>query len=359
MPTTLYLDLETFCTVPIKHGTHAYAEKAEVMLVAFAWDAAPEQVWDLTESEQTSRDCLWALQVMIDKAETVVIQKSDFDRTVLRHQGVTIPVEKIDDTMVIALAHSLPASLDMLCRVFNIGEELAKSKEGKRLIHLFCKPRPKNVKLRRATRETHPAEWAEFIEYAKSDIRSMRAVRPLLPRWNFGPEERALWWLDQRINDRGVCVDVDLARAALRANERAQQVLARRVDDLTDGAVASATQRDVFKDHMLSAHGFEMANMQKGYIAEILKHPIDDPDIRELLEIRLQAAATAPAKYQTLLNGVSEDGRMRGILQYCGAGRTGRDAGRLIPQNMPRPTLSQEAIDVGIAAMKADVEDLV
>jgi DNA polymerase len=98
---------------------------------------------------------------------------------------------------------------------------------------LFCKPRPATRKVRRATRETHPAEWAKFVEYAGLDIEAMRAIDKKLPAWNYQAGELALWHLDQAINDRGVMVDTDLAHEAVRAVERAQKVLAHRTNELT------------------------------------------------------------------------------------------------------------------------------
>lgn len=139
MSATLYLDLETYCETPITSGAHRYAEDAEVLLVAFAWDEEPVTVWDMTEGVRDLRD----VQGLVDRAERIVIHNSAFDRTVLRHRGVNMPVERVQDTMVLALAHSLPASLGMLCDVLGVPTDKAKDKAGKKLIQLFTKPRPK------------------------------------------------------------------------------------------------------------------------------------------------------------------------------------------------------------------------
>ena len=349
----LYLDLETFCETPITHGTHKYAESAEVLLVAVARNDSPVEVWDTQDLPNWRSD----LQFLIDIAGEVVIQNSVFDRTVLRHQGVTIPVEKITDTMVLALQHSLPGSLGALCDVLGVPQDKAKDKAGKKLIQLFTKPLARNRKLRRATRDTHPEEWSAFIEYARLDVDAMRHVLGLLPRWNDTAGERALWLLDQAVNDRGVAIDLELARSALRAFERTSRSLAARAGRLTDGAVSSLTQRNKFLEHLREEHDFVLADATKGSVAAAL----DDAEgvVQELLEIRQQAAATSPAKYKVLLNATSSDGRLRGTIQYCGASRTMRDAGRLFqPQNLPRPAMPAKRIEVGIEAMKADCEDL-
>ena len=350
--TTLWLDLETFSETPITHGTYRYAENAEVMLVAYAFDDEPVEVLDLTAGGS-----LGNVQMMIDSADRVVIHNSNFDRTVLRCNGVHIPLEKLEDTMAMALAHSLPGSLGTLCDVLGVPQDKSKDKAGKKLIHLFTKPRPRNVKLRRATRETHPEDWAAFIEYARLDVDAMRSVHGRLPRWNNSGGERRVWLLDQHINDRGVAVDVGLAEAALRAFQGSARSLAERARLLTNGAVPSLTQGARFTAY-LKAIGYDTPDLTKGTVDAALKGDLPD-NVRELLEIRQQASATSPAKYKVLINGASRDGRLRGLLQYCGASRTGRWGGRLFqPQNLPRPTLKQERIDLGIAAMKADCEDL-
>ena len=348
--TTLFCDLETFSAVPITHGTHAYAEKAEVLLIAVAIDDGDVAILGPE---------LDYLQEMIDEASTIVIHNSAFDRTILRHQNVSMPMGKVRDTMVQALAHGLPGSLGTLCGILGVPLDKAKDTRGKKLIQLFTKPRPKNVKLRRADARTHPEEWAEFVEYARLDVEAMREVYKRLPVWNTTAAERGLWILDQKINDRGVAVDMDLAHAALRAAARAGADLSDRAKVATGGAVGSLTQRAKFMQYLAEEHDYVPADMTKGTVTAALKGDLD-PAVRELLQIRQQASATSPAKYTVLVNGTSSDSRLRGTLQFCGAARTGRWGGRLFqPQNLPRPTLKQPVIEAGIAAMKADCEDLV
>lgn len=314
--TTLYLDLETFAERDLKtYGTWAYAEVAEVMLLAYAWDDGLVEVVEFPSAG--------FMQSLIDQADQVVIQNSHFDRTVLGFMQVRIPTDKIFDTMVVALLHSLPGSLDKLCQVLAVPFDMVKDKAGKRLIQLFCKPRPKKQKIRRATKETHPAEWAEFVEYARMDIVSMREVYKRLPKVNWTPAEQALWRLDQTINDRGVQIDLDLAHAALRAAKEAGERLAVQAKDMTEGAVPSATQRDALLAYLRDVMGVAVEDLRKGTLASLLKTDLPD-DVRELLEVRLQAAATSPAKYRVLTRATSEDGRLRGTLQYAGAARTSR-----------------------------------
>ena len=349
---TLYLDLETYSETSITHGTHAYAADAAILLCAWAWDDAPVQVLDLTLPNTRPDGIMAALGFPNNE---VVIHNSHFDRTVIRHVwGIDIPTDRIHDTMVQAMAHSLPGSLGMLCEVLGLPADKAKDKDGKRLIQLFCKPLGKNRKLDRATRETHPAEWERFKAYAASDVEAMREVKKRMPTLNFTPAGRELWQLDQRINDRGVQIDLALARSAIEAIDRAKHELSGRTREITEGSVSSTTLNEVFRLHLFEAFGIDLPDLQMATIEKALSETDLNPAMRELLLIRLQASSTSTSKYRVLQRGTSLDGRLRGLLQFCGAIRTGRWAGRLFqPQNLPRPTLKQKAIDAGIEALRA------
>jgi DNA polymerase len=346
----IWFDCETFSEVPIKWGTYRYAENCEVMIVTYAFDDGPVRTWDVTAGGKMPGDLEYAL---LDTDDLVTAHNAMFDRTVLnlsKNLRVPISLERWRCNMVRALAHSLPGGLDKLCEILNVEQDKAKLKTGRNLIHLFCKPQPKNAKIRRATRETHPEKWQEFLDYAGMDIVAMREVARKMPKWNSEGFELDLWHLDQRINDRGFCVDVDLAQAAVHAVARAQKVLAGRTADITDGAVASTTQRDQLLAHILQEYGVELPDLQ----GATLERRIQDPDLpielRELLSIRMEASTTSPAKYNALIRSVSSDGRLRGTLQFNGASRTCRWAGRVFqPQNLPRP-------DVGAIAERAGLE---
>lgn len=365
-------DLETFSENPIQRGTHAYAVGAEVIVCSWASSLdAPAQVADLTNdfgigNKQFPEEVLDALAT--PWMQILGANFGNFDRTLLRYaRGIVVDPERIIDTQVQALSHGLPGGLDKLGEIFNVSEEDAKLKEGKSLIQLFCKPRPKNMEVRRATKRTHPVEWERFLIYAKQDIPSMVHVYKHMPKWNYPGKdngnqmapERALWCLDQKINDRGFAVDRELATAAMAAVNRAQKELNRRTTDITAGDVEKASQRDRLLKHLLAEWGVELPDMTKS----TLERRVNDenlPDaVRELLAIRLEASATSTSKYTALLNGVSEDGRLRGTMQFCGASRTGRWAGRIFqPQNLPRPNMKSKDILVGIDALKQGVAHL-
>lgn len=356
--TTIFLDLETFSATPITVGTYNYAADAEITVAAWAVDEGPVTVLDMTaEGLYFTHHAM--LENVIENADTVVIHNSQFDRVVLKENGIDLPTRKIHDTMVMALAHGLPGSLGQLCEVYRLPMDVAKDKRGKALIQLFCKPRPATANIERATRDTHPQEWQDFLEYARLDIESMRELYKRLPRWNY-PDlqfEHDTWALDQRINDRGVHIDTDLARAAVRAVTAEQQRLSTSTHRISHGALDSTNQRDATLAHMLTVYGVDLPDLT----ASTLERRIADPDlpepVKELMRIRLQASTSSTAKYKTLLTAVSEDNRLRGCLQYAGASRTARWAGRMFqPQNLPRPKVGQDIIEAGIDMLKAGYE---
>jgi DNA polymerase len=374
-------DLETFCRTPIKDGTHRYAEGAEVMLWAYALEDGPVKVWDLVNGSEHWEDELSGMWVdaptdstpdslvkLLMWPDTLVWFQNGghFDFVVLDKQlpHLSPPMHRRRDTMVQAFAHALPGSLEKMGSVLDITEDKRKLADGKRLVRLFCMPQSEDFQKKwgtdRATKQTHPAEWQKFIEYAAGDIVTMREARRKMPQWNYRGKQVELWHLDCKINSRGFAVDIELAEAAVRAEAKAKSELARRTHKLTDGDVESTTQRDELLRHILEIHGVDLPNMQ----ADTLERRMADPDlpetVKELLGIRLQASMNSVSKYKALLKGVSKDGRLRGCMQFRGAGRTGRWAHRLFqPGNLFRPNMPQAAIEAAIVAMKADALELV
>lgn len=355
----LYFDSETFSETPINHGVHRYVEGAEILIVSYAFGDGPVKIWDCKADEKIPNELHEAL---LNPEIDVVIHNSSFDQVIIRELlGIDLPVTRIIDTLTRARSVGLPGSLQTLCEIFKIPMDKAKDKRGHDLIRLFCIPRPKNSTLRRATHETHPKEWQQFKEYAASDIEAMRAIDRVCPRWNLTDRELSLWHLDRKINEKGFCVDTELASAAISAIERIKQKLNDATSTATLGIVRSATQRNELLRYILGAYGVNLPDMQ----ASTLERRVNDTEIpaavRELIAQRLQISTTSTAKYQTLLNCVSKDGRLRGTMEFCGAGRTGRWSGRKFqPQNLPsRNLLPQDEIDRGIELLKAGGAELV
>lgn len=351
----LWFDCETYSACDLKvHGTHRYAAHPSTKITVAQWalDDGEPVVEDLTGDRRVPSDKLY---LALANADAVVAHNSAFDRTLIRHcWGMEIPIERWRDTMAQALAHGLPGSLDKLSGILGLPIDLAKDKRGRQLIQLFCKPQPRTGA--RNDRTTHPEQWAEFLEYSRMDIVAMREVHRRLPKWNYrdGGTELALWHLDQRVNDRGFSVDLELAHAAIDAVGVESARLKQATVDLTDGAVSSPSKRDDLLVHILMEYGVELPDMR----ADTLRRRMEDPELPEavklLLSIRLEATKTSTAKYKALVNATGDDGRLRNTLQFAGAQRTARWAGRIFqPQNMPRPDMDQDDIDLGIEALKA------
>lgn len=354
--TLVFADLETYSETPIKDGAYVYAENAEILLFAYAFEDGEVQVWDCIQNPEMPEDLHEAIN---DPSVTFVFHNSMFDRTVLRYNGTNIPVERIEDTMVQAYAHSLPGSLAALCDIMGVDAEDVKDPRGKTLVRTFCVPNPKNQKIRRYTHETHPEEWEEFKEYAISDIRAMRSIYYKMPRWNYRDGELALWRLDQRINDRGFNVDRILAEKAVEAVAAEKKRLATDVVRATGGAVEAATQRDRLLEHICEAYGIKLPDLTKSTIERRINDPDLPKEVRELLALRQESSKASTSKYKALLKGLNADGRLRGTLQFCGATRTGRWSGRSFqPQNLYRPTLPQGVIDAGIRMIKEDIPNM-
>ena len=237
----VFFDSETYCETDLAVGTPRYAETAEITVVQWAVDDGPIRVHDLTADPALPAELVALCR---DRSAVFVCHNSFFDRTVFAARFPTVcpPVERWLDTMALAYAHGLPGALGKLSDLFALGDD-AKI-DGAKLIHLFCKPQPARSKIQRATRETHPTEWAEFLQYARRDIVALRRLWSALPRWNLTPAELSIWRLDQKINDRGFAVDVALAETAAAGCEAARAALGEEIREATDGAVQNATERD-------------------------------------------------------------------------------------------------------------------
>ena len=352
----LYLDFETFSEADLKKvGSYAYAEHptTEVLICTYAFDDEPVQVWDCTDGSDMPGDLHRALRRLVklnSRIKMVWHNGSMFDRIIMKHcWGFDIPVINTIDTMIWAFRHALPGSLDALCEVLGVSADNAKDKRGKALIQRFSKPTPKNYKIRRYTAETHPDEWALFIKYAVSDITAMREVFHKLPRWGNSEFEDRVLELDQLINDRGFKVDVALAEAAIEAVEKHKAQLQEEAQRKYGGSLTGKDFLPILRE-LAPAH--RIHNAQKSTLNDLLADDDLPDDARAIIEMRLGAASTASTKYNPLLLGRSSDDRRRGCLQYGGAKRTLRWAGKgFQPQNLARGYYHDEELDKGISAL--------
>lgn len=344
---TLYCDLETFSAKDIRAGSHAYAAdpSAEVLLWGYAIDDTPAKVWDVTAGPMPE-ELRQALDEVARKERRHVWQNGVmFDRVFLSYvmPEIELPMETLDDTMVMAYQAGLPGSLKELCQVFHLSADKAKDADGSRLIQIFCKPLPSTWKLDRATSKTHPEEWAKFVNYCRLDIESMREVYKKLPAFNRTAKERELQVLDATINMRGIGVDVEFAEAAIATAERAKEDIDKQVFKLTDGRVVTAGQRDALIQFFFDKYSWQLKDMRKSELEKRMEDPDIPAEMKELIGLRLMGTKTSVQKYKRVVDG-AVDGRLRGCMQFRGASRTGRISGRYFqPQNLPRPLIKSQA----------------
>lgn len=352
----LFLDFETYSEADLKKvGSYAYAEHptTEVLICTYAFNDEPVQVWDCTDGSDMPGDLHRALRRLVklnSRIKMVWHNGGLFDRLIMKHcWGFDIPVSNTIDTMIWAFRHALPGSLDSLCEVLGVSADNAKDKRGKALIQRFSKPTPKNYKIRRYTAETHPDEWALFIKYAVSDITAMREVFHKLPRWGNSEFEDRVLELDQLINDRGFKVDVALAQAAIEAVEKHKAQLQEEAQRKYGGSLTGKDFLPILRE-LAPAH--RIHNAQKSTLNDLLADDDLPDDARTIIEMRLGAASTASTKYNPLLLGRSSDDRRRGCIQYGGAKRTLRFAGKgFQPQNLARGYYHDDELDKGISAL--------
>ena len=333
----LFIDLETFSSVDISSaGAFKYTEGPdfEIMLVAYAWGDGPVQVMDMVQGTPTPE---WErfVAALLDPSVVKVAHNSAFERAALsRVLGRDLPPEEWEDTMILAAYNGLPLSLDGAGAALGLRDQ--KIKEGSALISYFCKPcKPTKANGQRTRNlpEHAPDKWARFVEYCRRDVEVAQAIYGRLGSSPVTPFERRIWALDARINERGVLVDQELARSAVAVDEAFTAELRAEMQKLTglDNPNSIAQLKD-----WLERCGHFSESLDKAAVSDMLaKTP--DPVVARVLQLRQMLGKTSTTKYGTMLAAAGTDGRMRGLTQYYGAGRTGRWAGRLVQlQNLPQ-----------------------
>lgn len=346
----LLIDLETYSSADItKTGAFKYAEAPdfEILLLACAWDDGPVQVIDMTDREPVTDErtaakaaALASVVAGITDPDIVkVAHNSAFERACLtRYLGHDLPPEEWEDTMILAAMNGLPLSLDAAGAALELRDQ--KIREGTALISYFCKPCKPTIANGGRTRnlpEHAPDKWERFKAYCKRDVEVEQAIYRRLRSFPVTDFERKVWALDARINERGVRIDTGLVAAAIAQNEAfttRRMAEMRRLTGLENpNSVAQ------LKDWLETA-GMSADSLNKAAVLE-LKDKATDPTTRRVLELRQQLGKTSVTKYEAMQSAVCADGRVRGLLQYYGAGRTGRWAGRLVQvQNLPQNHLA-------------------
>ena len=334
--TTLYIDIETYSTTDIKRGVYRYSEDPEFLVLMAAWaiDDDPTQVAIGHEEIAAIPHLLDGSNVVVRVAHNAQFERVCLSRLAALPVGRYLPPEAWEDTMALMAEWGYPQSLEDGAKA--LGAE-PKDGAGKDLIRWFCQP-ARNGK--RRLPEDHPEKWAAFVEYCRQDVDTMRDMhKRLLAKHGAWPteQERQVWIADQKVNDRGITVDLELAAHAVEAAS------ANTEEAKAEARAITGVENPNSPAQLLSWFGGLVPDLKVDTVRAALARDDLTADQRRVLELRQGMALTAHKKFQVALDAASPDGRLRGGFRFFGA-HTGRWAGRGLQfQNMPRAGFSSEA----------------
>lgn len=342
--TVLQIDLETYSSVDLKKsGVYRYVESLdfEILLFAYAYDDEPVQVIDLTAFEDLPE------RVRNDLTNPAVIKtafNANFERVSIgKYFGIYCDPLQWQCTAVWALALGLPGYLEGVAQVLKL--EAQKDTRGKNLIKYFsvpCKPTKANGERIRNYPHHDPEKWQQYIEYNRQDVVVEWEIRKKLSRFPVPKHEWELWALDQRINDWGVQLDPELVKQAIACDSQYEERLVAEAKEITglDNPNSLTQLKEWLADRGLDASD----GLSKEYMPALLDAAPDE-ETRRVLELRQEMSKTSVDKFNAMERSMCSDGRARGLLQFCGANRTWRWAGRLIQvQNLPQNKIEDLAL---------------
>lgn len=343
--TELSLDFETFCELDLKTvGSSRYARDSstEGLLLGWAIDDDDVEVVRFAEGEKAPRILKDALR---DPEVIKCAWNAPFEMQILMHVfGIKVYPDEWQDTMVLAHALSFPGKLEHAGPAMGIPGDKQKDARGKALIRKFCKPRKPTKKQPwlRATYETDPEDWEEFVEYCRQDVISERFIRNKLTRWGMSDEEWRYWHMDWDINQAGIPINQRVVSNAIRT---AKYVIDNRMEEMRD--ITGLQNPNSGKQLLpwLKDRGYRFDDLKKGHVKKALDDLCQDEvdamenrDVLRVLELRQEVSKTSVKKYNALKHAADEDGVLRNAFQYKGAQRTGRFAGRKYQaQNLAKP----------------------
>lgn len=336
---TLFADIETYSSADLaRGGVRKYTEAPDfdILLMSYAWDDEPVRVWDFTADGPPP----WLREALLDETVLKVAWNISFERTCFnRYFDLYTPPEQWRDAMTLAAMNGLPMSLEAAGAALRLTEQ--KLDTGKALINYFCKPcRPTKTNGGRTRNlpEHAPDKWQQFITYCGRDTEVERTIYQRLIHFPVTATERRVEWADARINERGVMIDRQLVASAIRMDDAFKAEHMQEMQRLTGLENPNSL---VQLKAWLATRGLTPETLDKKAVTELLGTAID-PTTRRVLRLRQLLGKSSTAKYTAMEEAVCNDGRIRGLLQYYGAGRTGRWAGRRVQlQNLAQNHLDQ------------------
>lgn len=332
----LSIDIETFSSKDIgKAGLYSYVQSPdfEILLFAYSFDDEDVKIIDLARGEQLPQELIAALS---DKNVIKSAYNAAFEWYCLSKFWYT-PIEQWRCTMVKGLYCGYPAGLASIGNAMGLSEDKKKLSTGKALIRKFCVPCRQTKKNGGRTRNLphhEPEQWELFKEYCKQDVVTEREIKNKLDGIEFPQSEQDMWVIDQKMNAYGVKVDRQLVEGALKIDSiRTEELLTEAVAISNLSNPNSVTQ---LKEWITQTTGQEVNSLNKADVPILIENT-DSEKVKRMLEIRQELSKTSTKKYVAMENAVCSDDRVRGLLQFYGANRTGRWAGRLVQvQNLPR-----------------------
>ena len=329
------IDIETYSSVDLaKAGVYAYTEAPDfdILLIGYKYDDEDEvHVIDTLAVDRDFDEELYEFrQALTDPSIVKTAFNANFERTCLaKWTGAAMPPEEWRCTMIKALTMGLPGNLADAGMALGLPEDKLKDPQGKALIQFFskpCKPTRTNGQRTRNLPAHDPEKWKLFIAYNRQDVVTEQEILKRLAVYKIPDSEQALWSLDQHMNDNGVKLDIPMVEKIVEYDTQRRQELQEEAQTIT--GLSNPNSLAQLKK-WLASQGVEMASVTKDTIAEALAGDLPE-NVRRMLEIRTALGKTSVAKYSTMLTAVCQDHRLRGILQFYGANRSGRWAGRLV-----------------------------
>ena len=329
------IDIETYSSVDLaKAGVYAYTEAPDfdILLIGYKYDDEDEvHVIDTLAVDRDFDEELYEFrQALTDPSIVKTAFNANFERTCLaKWTGAAMPPEEWRCTMIKALTMGLPGNLADAGMALGLPEDKLKDPQGKALIQFFskpCKPTRTNGRRTRNLPAHDPEKWKLFIAYNRQDVVTEQEILKRLAVYKIPDSEQALWSLDQHMNDNGVKLDIPMVEKIVEYDTQRRQELQEEAQTIT--GLSNPNSLAQLKK-WLASQGVEMASVTKDTIAEALAGDLPE-NVRRMLEIRTALGKTSVAKYSTMLTAVCQDHRLRGILQFYGANRSGRWAGRLV-----------------------------